>query len=140
MHSSSRAPVLSATLRRDSCWIIALPGLLDDLGQAPALGLRQWPRLDDAHCVADSGRVGLVVRVELRRAADDLLVLRMDLDQVDLDDDRLVALVRHHHAAALLAPAALALGNREADDRLPRRRGLALRLRAHASLRARPMA
>ena len=44
----------------------------------------------------------------LRRAADDLLVLGCALIDVDPDDDRLVHRVRHDDAAALLAPAELA--------------------------------
>src|SRR5579884_2098259 len=160
MQSSSRAPVLSATRRRDSCWIIerhlpcnscagtarteqrkdagsvrgykprtrprtrrcdssqpypACEGRggcrsfsdLDDLGEAPALRPRQRPRLDDADGVADVRRVLLVVRVELHAAPDHLLVLGMRLDQVDLDDDRLVALVGDDDAAPLLVAAAL---------------------------------
>src|SRR4051794_15266711 len=117
MQSSSRAPVLSATFRRDSCWIIDgnLPrraletcgwessfGLLHDLGEPPPLQLRERPRLDDADRVADAGGVRLVVRVELDRRADDLLVLGMALDHVHLDDDRLLTLVRNHNAPALL--------------------------------------
>src|SRR5215213_9212818 len=94
MQSSSRAPVLSATRSLVSCWItVAHPLLLgdfDDLGQAPALRRRKWPRLDDADDVADLRFVARVVRVELGRAADDLLVHRIG------DDD----------AAALLPPAA----------------------------------
>src|SRR5438067_5108974 len=82
MQSSSRAPVLSATLRRVSCWIIALSRLLDDLREPPALRLRERAGLDDAHRVADAGGVRLVVSVELDRAADDLLVLRVALDHV----------------------------------------------------------
>src|SRR5689334_20489364 len=131
MQSSSRAPVLSATLRRDSCWIISpLPRLLDDLREAPTLQLRQRPRLDDADGVADAGRVRLVVRVELDRAPDDLLVLRVALDHVDLDDDRLVALVGDDDAAPLLAPPPLGLGLLGTGDRLARRRLLAHGLRA----------
>src|SRR5437763_12023007 len=107
MQSSSRAPVLSATLRRVSCWIIPLSRLLHDLREAPALRLRQRPRLDDADGVAHSGGVLLVVRVELDGAGDDLLVLRVRLDHVDLDDDRLVALVGDDDAAALLPAAQL---------------------------------
>src|SRR5215218_9571743 len=119
MQSSSRAPVLSATFRRDSCWIISpLPRLLDDLREAPALALRQRARLDDAHGVADAGGIRLVVRVELDGRADDLLVLGMALDHVDLDDDRLLALVGDDDAAALLAAAALALRLLGAGDRL----------------------
>ena len=48
------------------------------------------------------------------------------LDRVDLDDDRLVALVRDDRAEALLAPAELALGLRDPDDRLALGRLLAL--------------
>src|SRR6478672_7503368 len=137
MQSSSRAPVLSATLRRVSCWITApLPRLLHDLREPPALRLRERARLHDADGVADAGRVLLVVRVELDRATDDLLVLGMALDHVDLDDDRLVALVGDD-AAALLAPAELGLRLRRAGDRLAARRPLAHGLRARTALRAR---
>src|SRR5439155_19689990 len=138
MQSSSRAPVLSATLRRVSCWIIRrLPRLLHDLREAPVLHLRERARLDDAHGVAHAGRVLLVVRVELDRAADDLLVARVRLDHVDLDDDRLVAVVGHDDAAALLPAAALVVRLLGPRDRLARRRLLALRLRALPALRAR---
>src|SRR6476469_3899552 len=140
MQSSSRAPVLSATLRRVSCWITApLPRLLHDLREPPALRLRERARLHDADGVADAGRVLLVVRVELDGAADDLLVLGMALDHVDLDDDRLVALVGDDDAAALLAPAELGLRLRDARDRLTRRRLLAHELRARAASGARNM-
>src|SRR5206468_7236865 len=104
---------------------------------APALRLRQRARLHDAHRVADTGGVGLVVRVELDRAADDLLVLGVALDHVDLDDDRLVALVGDDDAAALLAPAELGLRLRNPRDRLAGRRLLARRLRPRAARRAR---
>src|SRR5581483_6894087 len=121
MQSSSRAPVLSATLRRVSCWIISgLPRLLHDLGEAPALLLRERAGLDDPDGVPDPGGVALVVGVELHRAADDLLVLGVALDHVDLDDDRLVALVGDDHAAPLLAAAALGLRRLAAGDRLAR--------------------
>src|SRR5690348_10956845 len=112
MQRSSRAPVLSATLRRLSCWITASPALaghLEHLVEAPALGRRERPGLDDLHHVADLRLVLLVVRVELLRAADHLLVLRVRLDRLDADDDRLVHRRRHDDAAAHLAPAALAL-------------------------------
>src|SRR3954454_20333592 len=110
MQSSSRAPVLSATLRRDSCWIISslpLLRLLDDFGEPPALQLRERAGLDDPDRVADAGRVLLVVRVEADGRPDDLLVLRVALDHVDLHDDRLLSLVGDDDAAALLAPAAV---------------------------------
>src|SRR5581483_9205604 len=172
MQRSSRAPVLSATFRRDSCWITdahhpcrscviaakreqrkdagsgrsrrlrprprtprcdalqrpsacemrgwwASLSRLDDLGEPPALRRRQRARLDDAHDVADVGGVLLVVRMELDRAADDLLVPRMLLDHVHLDDDRLVHRARDDDAAALLRAAALVLRLRQPDDGLP---------------------
>src|SRR5579862_3498716 len=102
--------------------------LLDDLGEPPALGLRQRARLDDAHGVADSGLVRLVVGMELDRAPDDLLVARVELGHVDLDDDRLVGLVGDHDAAALLPGRAVAVRTRDADDRLPGLRLVARRL------------
>src|SRR6266540_3923201 len=98
MQSSSRAPVLSATR---------------------SLRLRERAHLDDADHVADVRLVLLVVRVELLRAADHLLVARVQLDHVDLDDDRLVHRVRDDDAAALLPAAALALRLVLARDRLP---------------------
>src|SRR6516165_10628871 len=93
MHRSSRAPVLSATRSRDSCWIMPFHpslGFPHDLLQPPALQARDRPRLDDPHEVTDLRDVRLVVGVELGTAANDLLVARMQLDQVDTDDDRLV--------------------------------------------------
>src|SRR5688572_9313893 len=117
MQRISLAPVLSATLSRDSCWIIgffswlscrfspvqdgrALPnsryllGLLEDLDDAPPLGGRQRAGLHDENPVADAAVVGLVVRLELRRTAHDLAVQRV-LDAVlDGHDHGLVHLVR----------------------------------------------
>src|SRR5256714_997726 len=113
------------------------PSGLRDLRQSPVLRLRERPRLDDAHDVADLRLVALVVRVELRRAADDLLVARVRLDRVDLHHDRLVHRARDDDAAALLAAAALVLGLRQARDRLARLRALAPRPRARRTLRAR---
>src|SRR5918996_3323605 len=141
MQSSSRAPVLSATRSLDSCWInghlpcrpSSLRGL-HDLGEAPVLRLRKRSRLDDADDVPDLRLVLLVVRVELRRAPDHLLVARVELDRVDLDDDRLVHRARDDDAAALLTPSAHLVGLREARDRLPRGGRLALRPRALPAL------
>src|SRR3954453_7916436 len=148
MPRSSRAPVLSATRRSDSCWITArrLPcnsceGCgwwrslchLEHFSQAPALRLRQRPRLDDADDVADVRGVLLVVRVELDAAPDHLLVPRVRLDHVDLDHDRLVHRVGHDDAAALLGATALVLGLRLARDRLALRCALT---RAPALVRA----
>src|SRR4029079_2423075 len=74
MQSSSRAPVLSATLSRDSCWIIGVPGPLQHVDEAPALAPAEGAALDHADCVAHVRLVLLVVSVERRRRADDLLV------------------------------------------------------------------
>src|SRR6478672_2522080 len=130
MHRISLAPVLSATRSRDSCWITFLSpkrragslldpsggrawpnrellGLLEDLHQAPALGGAERAGLHDEDAVADSGGVGLVVRLDLAGAADDLAVEGV-LDAVlDLDDNGLVHLVAHHVALAGLAVVAL---------------------------------
>src|SRR4051812_33578717 len=95
------APVLSATLSRDSCWITGnscrragsrsrepcgtglglglrgLLGLLEDLDDAPALGGRQRTGLHDEHEVAAASRVHLVVRLHLAGAPQDLAVQRV---------------------------------------------------------------
>src|SRR5215212_715019 len=122
MHRSDLAPVLYATRRFDSCWITSLrsclPGLLHDLGEAPALRLRQWTRLDDPDDIAHVRLVALVVRVDLLREPDDLLVAAVRLRGVHADDNGLVHGVRDDDAAAFLPPAALLLGLREPDDRL----------------------
>src|SRR5215218_4233140 len=91
MQRISRAPLLSATLSLDSCWIIPLPRLLHHVDQAPALGLGERPGLDHANHVALAGLIALVVGVELGRAADDLLVGAVTASDVDADGDRLVA-------------------------------------------------
>src|SRR5947209_18415092 len=84
---------------------ILLLRLLDDLDDAPALVRRERPRLDDAHLVADR-RAALVVRHELRRAADVAAVLRV-LDQaVNPDHAGLLHLVRRHDADLLRRPPA----------------------------------
>src|SRR5438034_1231759 len=99
MQSNSRAPVLSATRTRVSCWIIGLLRHLEDLGQPPALRLRKRARLDDADDVARLRGVLLVVGVELRRAPDHLLVARVHLQRVHADDDRLLHRARDDDAA-----------------------------------------
>src|SRR6185295_14307003 len=94
MQRISLAPELSATFSLDSCWIkVASLGLLENLDQAPALGLRQRPGLDDADGVALAGLVALIVCVQGPRAADDLLVGRVTAHDVDPDGDRFLALV-----------------------------------------------
>src|SRR5260370_31069918 len=68
MHRISFAPVLSATLSRDSCWITSTPAssrrgfgpagssyllsLLQDLRHAPPLGGRERPGLHQQYTVA----------------------------------------------------------------------------------------
>src|SRR5579885_3494081 len=106
MQSSSRAPLLSATLRTVSCWIIVLLGPLDDLGDAPALVLAQRPGLDDADAVADVGVVVLVVHLEARVAAHHLLVEGVRLELLDDHDDGLLHPVADHQALTHLAAAA----------------------------------
>src|SRR3954454_23908211 len=122
--SSSLGPVLSATLRRGSLWIIWLLRLLEDLDETPALRGRDRPRLADEHEVADAGLTALVVRLHLGGAADDLAVERVLHPVLDLDDDRLVHLVARHVAAADLAVAALGRDGRgRGGGRLRGRRG-----------------
>src|SRR4051794_19488676 len=126
MHKSSLAPVLSATRSRDSCWITSvswcvcwfsagfagrawrngwLLGLLEDLHHAPALGGAERTGLHEEDAVADAGRVGLVVGVQLVGTADDLAVERVLDPVLDSDDHRLVHLVADHQALAGLAEA-----------------------------------
>src|SRR3982074_3654981 len=106
MHRISFAPELSATLRRVSCWITLL-GLLHDLEQAPALLFGEGARLGDADQVADATLVLLVVDLELRPLANCLAVEAVCLGRADLDDDRLVHLVRDHRGYADLPLAAV---------------------------------
>src|SRR5687767_8731171 len=125
MQRISRAPELSATLSLDSCWIIAcLLRPLEDLDQAPVLGLRHRARLDQADGVARPGLVALVMGVEHLRAADHLLVGRVAPGALDPDGDRLVALVGDDDALADLRVAGDALGLRRA---VSRRNGLLAR-------------
>src|SRR5579862_3450119 len=84
MHKISLAPVLSATLSRDSCWITSTPaisrrhrslaerllGPLEDLGYPPALSRRQRPGLHQQHPVTHAAGVGGVVRLVLLGTAD----------------------------------------------------------------------
>src|SRR5688500_16208749 len=85
----------------------ALLGLLEDLHHAPALGRAERAGLHDEDTVADAGRVGLVVRLDLARAADDLAVEGVLHAVLDLDDDGLVHLVAHDVALTGLAVVAL---------------------------------
>src|SRR5689334_5658566 len=127
MQRISLAPVLSATLSRDSCWIIgfspgcragsrplqgerALPnwcwlllGLLEHGHDAPALRGRQRTGLHDLDPVADAALVGLVVGLQLHGPAHDLAVERVLHAVLDGHDDGLVHLVAHHEALTDLA-------------------------------------
>src|SRR5271169_280776 len=121
MHKISFAPVLSATLSRDSCWITSTPaifrrasepgglvllGLLEDLGHPPALGRGQRPGLHQQHTVTHAAGVGGVMRLVFLGTAQNLAVLGV-LDVVlDLDNDGLVHLVADHQALPALAVAA----------------------------------
>src|SRR5215204_5106390 len=114
MQRISRAPELSATLSLDSCWIIPLPRLLHHVDQAPTLGLRQRPGLDHSDHVALAGLVALIVRVQLGRAANDLLVGAVTASRVDANGDRLVALAGDDDALAHLGGVRVPLGRRGA--------------------------
>src|ERR1700677_3505701 len=124
MQRISFAPVLSATLSRDSCWITSTPvshaghrgladlllGLLEDLGNPPALSRRQRPGLHQHHSVTDAAGVGGVVRLILLGTAQHLAVLGVLHVVLDLDDDGLVHLVADHEALSALAVAAVGRG------------------------------
>src|ERR1700761_110475 len=126
MHRISLAPVLSATLSRDSCWITSTPassrrcvppairlylmGLLGpfkDFGNSPPLGGREWPGLHQQYAVTDATVVLLVVCLVLLRAAHNLAVLRVLHAVFHGDDDGLVHLVADHETLTGLPVAAL---------------------------------
>src|SRR4029079_4720593 len=113
MHRICLAPVLSATLSRDSCWIICpvlLLRLLDDLHHAPALGRAERAGLHQEHTLTDAALVRLVVGLEAGRAAQHLAVERV-LDAVlDGDDHGLVHLVADDQALTDLARRTLPCG------------------------------
>src|ERR1700730_3820341 len=103
MQRISLAPELSATLSLVSCWIIRLLRFLHDFEEAPALLLGDRARFCDADQVADAALVLLVVDLESGALADRLLVEPVRFGRADLDDDRLVHLVRDHRPEADLA-------------------------------------
>src|ERR1700693_492350 len=103
MQSNSRAPLLSATLSTDSCWIMSAR-LLQNFGDTPARLLGDRARLDDAHAVANSAHVLLVVHLEAPRMTDDLLVERVGLEDLHHHDHGLLHLVAHDNSVAHLAP------------------------------------
>src|SRR5487761_1324412 len=136
MHKISLAPVLSATLSRDSCWITSTPassrsacvanhrghllGLLQDFRYPPPPGRGQRPGLHQQHPVADAAGVVGVVRGVLLRAPDDLAVLGVLDPVLGEHHDGLVHLVADHEPLAGLAVR---------PPLVPGRLGLAARLR-----------
>src|SRR5687767_10473968 len=102
------APVLSATSRMVPIWIMASShlGPLDDLAHPPPLGRRHRPAGNDDHFVADLALVGLVMRVEARRAPQVALVEAVHDGALDRHDHGLVHLVADHPAREGLAPRA----------------------------------
>src|SRR5436190_3718119 len=121
MQRISRAPELSATLRRVSCWIIAspaLPGPLQHLEQPPALQARGGARLDHPDDIALLGGVGLVVGADLAGAAHHLLVGGVPADHGDLHRDRLVGRRRDHLPLTDLLRPRLARRGRRSGARL----------------------
>src|SRR5437763_10317466 len=109
----SRAPVLSATRRRVSFWIMrgfrCSLGALHHFNQPPALQPRERPALAHDHGVTDVRIVRLVVSVQRARGAHDLLVAPMAPSHVDAHGDRLVRLVRDDDALAGLLTAGAVL-------------------------------
>src|ERR1017187_6072764 len=106
MQRSSRAPLLSATLRTVSCWITSLR-LLDDLGHPPLLLLGDGPGLGDPDLVAHGAEALFVVDLEAAPQGHDLLVQRVRLALLDQHDDGLLHAVADDDAVADLAPTAL---------------------------------
>src|SRR4051812_35381317 len=88
----------------------SLLGPLEDLDEAPALGRRQRPGLHQRDTVADTGRLVLVVRLDLRGGPNDLAVQRMTLTRLQLDHDGLLHLVRDDIADRGLATVTRHLG------------------------------
>src|ERR1039458_8596226 len=106
MQRSSRAPLLSATLRTVSCWITSLR-LLDDRGPPPLLLLGDGPGLGDPDLVAHGAQALFVVDLEAAPQGHDLLVQRVRLALLDQHDDGLLHAVADDDAVADLAPTAL---------------------------------
>src|SRR6476646_9632541 len=110
MHKTSRAPELSDTRSRLSCWIISSPRPFEHFDDPPALLLRQRPGLAHADAVALARVVRLVVRVEPLRALQRLAVATVLHAVDDRDDHRLVHLRRDHEPLPHLARVGTALG------------------------------
>src|SRR5262245_42378726 len=144
MQSTFRAPLLSATSRTLSAWIMTgprpcacaslrshrhfrpdqrLPGPLlatEDRLHRPPLVVRERPGLHDAHPVANPALVLLVVRLVAHALLQVLAVLAVADEPRHLDHHGLVHLVRHDDSVALLPPPARPLGARVAHGVPPR--------------------
>src|SRR5688500_9566367 len=96
MHWTRRAPLLSATSRTDSCWIIGsdLLRAADELGDDPALGGRERAALGDLHHVVGAELLGLVVSGVLLTALDVLAVHRIAEATLHDHDHRLLGTAR----------------------------------------------
>src|SRR6266550_7624712 len=81
-----------------------LTSLLQHFLDVPAFPLRQRAALFDHHAIADVEVGTLVVREELARPLDVLLVAAVLHEILDRDDDRLLHLVRHDDADLLVFP------------------------------------
>src|SRR5205814_1020071 len=103
MHSTSLAPLLSATRSLVSCWIMRSPSSFEDFDEAPTLHLRQRPRLLHADAVADVEVVGFVVDVQLLAALQRLPVQRMAHAVDDRHHRGLVHPCGNHDALTRLA-------------------------------------
>src|SRR5689334_12417210 len=99
MHISVRAPLLSAAFSNVCSWIMlylpsrsAAGGLFDHRGNTPGLAAGHWAARNDRDEVTFVRLAFLVMRQQLRGAANELAV-RVVLDQAhDLDGDRLLHL------------------------------------------------
>src|ERR1700694_376450 len=104
----SRAPVLSATFNRDSCCTMTTAiSPPHDGHDPPALVVRQRPCLHDLYLVTDLALVLLVVRLELGRLPNVLLVLGVLLEGLHADYHRLIHLVADDGAGPGLAHGAI---------------------------------
>src|SRR6185437_10779013 len=105
MHIRVRAPLLSAALSIVCSWIMvyclsrglslgpsSARGLLEHRHDPPALVARQRPARSDLHQIPVARLALLVVRQQLRRAADELAVRRMLDEPLNLHGDRLLHL------------------------------------------------
>src|SRR5688572_1665364 len=107
MHIRLRAPLLSAAFNIVCVWIIGRPlrvgprvdrRALDNLDDLPRLALADRTALDDRHRVAFAASLLLVVRHDLRGAANELAVHGMLDEALDRDGNALVHLVAHDAA------------------------------------------